>query len=222
MIFCTHISSFKYGNNTRIESIYFKKGLTVIMNCYAKLPEGYTEAFTLNMQKNKKTALIINLAAVVLMAVMVVIGLQICPLSELFSFDDGTVTYWIRLISLLVGYIVYIILHELVHGITMKHYGSKQVKYGFTGMYAYAGSQDYFTKKPYIVIALAPVVVWGIVLLILNFIVPMSWFWVVYFIQMGNVSGAAGDLYVTWKFSKLPKDILVKDTGVEMTVYSKE
>lgn len=65
-------------------------------------------------------------------------------------------------------------------------------------------------------------VVWEIVLLILNFIVPMSWFWVVYFIQMGNVSGAAGDLYVTWKFSKLPKDILVKDTGVEMTVYSKE
>lgn len=191
-------------------------------NCYAELPEGYSQTFTLNLQKNKKTALIINLAAAVVMVIMAGIGILICPLSELFSFEDGNAVYWLRLIALFAGYVVYIILHELVHGITMKHYGSKTVKYGFTGMYAFAGCQDYFAKKPYLVIALAPVVVWGIVLLVLNLLVPMSWFWVVYFVQIGNISGAAGDLYVTWKFSKLPKDILVKDTGVEMTVYSRQ
>lgn len=191
-------------------------------NSYAELPEGYSHVFTLNLQKNKKTALIINLAAVVIMVIMAGIGLLICPLSEFFSFESGTAVYWLRLIALIAGYFAYVILHELVHGITMKRYGSKTVKYGFTGMYAFAGSQDYFAKKPYLVIALAPVVFWGIVLLVLNLLVPMSWFWVVYFVQMGNISGAAGDLYVTWKFSKLPKDILVKDTGVEMTVYSRQ
>ena len=39
---------------------------------------------------------------------------------------------------------------------------------------------------------------------------------------MLNISGAAGDLYVSWKFTKLPADILINDVGVSMTVYSKE
>ena len=77
-------------------------------------------------------------------------------------------------------------------------------------------------KKAYIFIALAPVVLWGVVLAVINCFVPTKWFWVVYLIQIANISGAAGDLFVTIKFSRFPKDILVKDYGVGMTVYSKE
>lgn len=140
----------------------------------------------------------------------------------LYDMSQGFKAYIIRWVILLVGLIGYIVLHELVHGITMKYFGCKKVKYGFTGLYAYAGSDEYFYKKSYITIALAPIVVWGIVLAILNALVPIDYFWVVYFIQMCNISGAAGDIYVTAKFSKLPSDILVQDYGVGMTVYSKE
>jgi hypothetical protein len=113
------------------------------------------------------------------------------------------------------------VLHELVHGIFMKHYSGVKPKYGFTLLYAYAGSTAYFNKKSYIIIALAPVVIWGIVLGVLCAVLPVSWFWVFYFIQMGNISGAAGDAYVTYKMLTFPKDILVNDTGVAMTVYTK-
>ncbi|MBP3700652.1 MAG: DUF3267 domain-containing protein [Lachnospiraceae bacterium] len=85
-----------------------------------------------------------------------------------------------------------------------------------------ASSDDYYDKRSYITIGLAPVVVWGIVIAIVNTFVSLEWFWVAYLIQIVNVSGAAGDIYVTAKFSRMPKDILVKDTGVGMTVYSKE
>ena len=88
-------------------------------------------------------------------------------------------------------------------------------------MYAYAGSDAYFGKKPYIVIALAPVVVWGVVLLILNLLAGDGWFWVVWLIQVSNLSGAAGDLYVTAKLSKMSADILIQDSGVSMTVYER-
>ena len=118
--------------------------------------------------------------------------------------------------------IVYMVLHELVHGIAMKSCGTKKVKYGFTGMYAFACSNDYYDKKSYIYIALAPIVLLGIIIAIINFVVPVEWFWVVYFIQIANLSGAAGDLFVTVKFSRFPKDILIKDYGVGMTVFSKE
>ena len=46
--------------------------------------------------------------------------------------------------------------------------------------------------------------------------------WVIYFIQISNVSGAVGDLFVSFRFSKMPHDIRIKDTGVSMTVYSKQ
>lgn len=88
--------------------------------------------------------------------------------------------------------VLYLVLHELVHGICMRAFSGVRPHYGFTGLYAYAGSSAYFGKKPYIVIALAPIVVWGAVLAILNLLVPASWFWPVYFIQIINVSGAAG------------------------------
>lgn len=189
-------------------------------NCYTGLPAGYAERYRLNLQKDKKTAVIVNVLAIAVMVALGFLGNAIIPLSTLFDRTDGTGVYFTRLGVLIGGYVVYIILHEAVHGIAMKCYGAPKLKFGFTGMYAFAGSDAYFAKAPYLVIALAPIVVWGLVLLVLNFAVPASWFWVVYFIQIGNLSGAAGDLYVTCKFIGMPKDILVQDVGVSMTVYS--
>ena len=83
-------------------------------------------------------------------------------------------------------------------------------------------SKDFYDIKSYIFIALAPVVLWGVILGVVNLFVPIGWFWVVYLIQIVNLSGAAGDLFVTIKFSRLPKDILVQDYGVGMKVFSKE
>ena len=119
------------------------------------------------------------------------------------------------------GTVAYIILHEAVHGIVMYRCSRVKPRFGFTGVYAYAGSDVYFDKKNYLIIAMAPVVFWGVVLAVVCALVPESWFWPFYFIQLMNLSGAGGDLYVTWKFSKLPKDILVQDTGVAMTVYAR-
>ena len=93
----------------------------------------------------------------------------------------------------------------------MKYFSGAPVRYGFTGLYAYARSEAYFTKKRYFIIALAPVAVWGVVLLALCMLVPAPWFWTVYLIQIGNIAGAAGDFYVVWRFAAMPPDILVRD-----------
>lgn len=192
------------------------------MRSVENLPEGYKEIYSLDLQKNKKLAVIVNVLAIVIAVVLAVPMHFVVPISSLFDMSAGGGRYMLRFGALLLLDVVYIILHELVHGVAMKMCGTKKVKYGFTGMYAYAGSTDYYFKKPYIFIALAPVVLWGVVLAVVNIFVPTDWFWVVYFIQLYNLSGAAGDFFVTFKFSKMPKDILIKDHGVGMTVYSKE
>lgn len=192
------------------------------MRVVENLSDDYKEIYAVNLQKNKKMAVIVNLTAVAIAVIMAVPMHFVVPFFSVFSMEDGLFPYILRFAALIILMFLYLILHELVHGIAMKLCGTKKVKYGFTGMYAFAGSEDYYDKKAYSFIALAPVVLWGIVLAVINPFVPVEWFWIVYLIQIMNVSGAAGDLFVTVTFSRLPQDILVQDCGVSMTVFSKK
>ena len=160
-------------------------------------------------------------AAAIVIAVLLCVPMHFyIPITTLYDMQSGLGAYIMRFVALFLLMIAYMVLHELVHGVAMKMCGTKKVKYGINGLYAFAGSADYYGKKAYIFIALAPVVLWGIVLAVINAFVPEAWFWVVYLLQVINLSGAAGDLFVTVKFSRFAKDILVKDYGVGMTVYS--
>ena len=189
------------------------------MKSTSALPEGYHEICAIDLQKNKKLMTLVNGFALVIMALMTVPMLFVVPFDTLKDAPDFFQKFWLILVAL--GYIIYIVLHEAVHGIAMKICGTQRVKYGFTGVYAFAGSDDYYGKGAYIFIALAPVVLFGVLFAILNLVLPLYTFWAVYILQIGNLSGAAGDFYVTCKFMRLPSDILVTDYGVGMKVYSK-
>lgn len=189
------------------------------MKAIGVLPEDYGEIYSLNLQKDKRAAIIVNLLALAIAAVMAVSMNFFVPVTSVFDMSGGIVRYFLRLAALIVLMVLYTVLHELVHGIAMKLCGTKRVKYGFTGLYAFAGSEDYYDKKSYIFIALAPIVLWGTVLAAVNFLVPTEWFWIVYMIQLINISGAAGDLFAAVKLSRMPKDILIQDSGVSMRVF---
>lgn len=191
------------------------------MGAIEKLPSDYREIYSVNLQKDKKTAIIINGLALIIGATMIILMNFFIPVSYLFNMEKGLVNYLLKFLVLMVSIVAYMCLHELVHGITMKLLGTKKVKYGFTGLYAFADSDNYYDKKSYITIAVAPIVVFLFVFAAINLMVPQEWFWVVYLLQVTNISGAAGDLFVTVKFARMPKDILVKDSGVGMTVYTK-
>ena len=169
----------------------------------------------------KKTSMKINIGAFVLTFLLILAGNFIVPI-YVFVEADTTLEFALRIGVLLLAYLAYIILHELTHAIVMRAVGGGKVKFGFTGLYAYAGStEDYFDKSSYRCIALAPLVFWGIIFGILTVVVPPGWFWTAWFLQVGNIGGAAGDLYVTARLWKEPESILVRDTGLEMTVFDK-
>lgn len=184
------------------------------MNNTLTLPENYREVLQINLQKNKKLATAVNLAALGIMILLFFAGLLFVPFTTI---ADNTLP---KMAVMCFGMLAYILLHEAVHGIFMRLYSGVKPYFGFTGAYAYAASKSYFNKKSYLVIGLSPVVIWGIVLLLLNLLLPASWFWPVYFIQISNLSGAAGDYYVTARLAKMPADILVYDVGTAMTVYA--
>ena len=183
-----------------------------------QLPPDYREIFSVDLMKNKRQIYLVNGLAILITLAMAIPMHFYIPVTSLFGMDDLW-ELW-RLGALVVLSIGYIMLHELVHGMTMKLCGTKKVKYGYKVVYACAGSDDYYPKGSYILIALAPVVLWGVVIGIINCFVSVTWFWVVYILQITNLSGAAGDLYVTFRFLKLPGDILIRDSGTTMKVYS--
>ena len=189
-------------------------------NTCTTLPDGYRKIYSIDMHSDRKMAFLVNGIAAVIALVMAIGMHFIVPVTSVIDTADDSIGFLIKMAVTAAGLLVYIILHEAVHGIAMKLYGCSRVRFGFKGSYAFAATDDYIARKPYAVIALAPIVLWGVVLAVINALVPYDWFWVVYFIQITNISGAAGDLYVTLRFRNLPSDILVKDAGVSMEVFS--
>ncbi len=191
------------------------------MKTFGELPREYTECFTLDLQKDTKKMLLVNFLSLLIAIAMAVPMLFYIPLSTFFN-EESYMMLLLKVFLFFTLAIIYIILHELIHGVAMKICGTKKISYGFTGIYAYTSSKDYYDRAAYIFIALAPIVTFLVTLAIVNVLVPLSWFWGIYFIQIINVSGAAGDIYVTCKFLRMPKDTLIQDEGVSMTVYTRQ
>ena len=192
------------------------------MKSYAALPQGYchTPAAAIDLVHNKKQFWIVNGLSIALCVVMLIppflLGYSLLD----FNGEESLPAYFLRVGAAIVGLLAYIALHELTHGAVMMACGAK-VHYGYKVAYAYAGSYAYFTRPAYIVIALAPVVVWGIVFAVLAACLPREWFPTVWLWQLVNIGGAAGDFYCTCRILRAPRDTLVQDTGTAMTFYRK-
>ena len=179
------------------------------------LPEGYALFRTIDLAKNRKENAIVSALSLALLVVVFAFGFLIRE-------DTGAAgeEYLPVMAAGLVAFFAYIVLHEAVHGIFMWYFSKQKPHFGISLQYAYAGSKAYFRKTPYLIIALAPVAVWGVVFLAAALLAPGIWFWLFWFLLAGNFSGAAGDLYVFWQVSRMQPDILVQDDGMAMRIYA--
>lgn len=187
------------------------------MKSYPTLPQGYVPFASIDLLHNKKQFWIVNGLSIAL-CVLMLIPPFLWGYSLFFGGDGSLSASFLRMGAALVGLLAYIALHELTHGVVMKACGAS-VRYGYKVVYAYAGSDAYFTRPAYVAIALAPVVLWGIVFAVLTACLPEHWFWVGWLWQLMNVSGAAGDFYCSIRILRAPRDTLVQDIGTAMTFY---
>jgi hypothetical protein len=182
-----------------------------------RLPAGYREVRRVDLMRNRKEAVLVNLLALIITGAMVALGFVLCPPFSEMQIGIHTV---IGMLLMMLGVILYMVLHEIVHGVFMKGFSGVKPRYGFTGLYAYAGSDALFARKQYLVIAFAPVVILGIVIAVLTVAFYETAFWYLYIIQIVNISGAAGDLYVGALIARAKNDVMVRDAGTDMSFYS--
>ena len=183
------------------------------------LPAHYDLYERIDLTRDKKAFNSVCIWSVVALVLLIIYGLFRHPFLASFDMEFGRIAFCLGASA--VGMLVYIVLHEGVHGIFIRLFTGEAPTFGVElkkGM-AYAGSDYFFRKWPYIIIALAPVVVWGIVLGVWLLDVPEQYFWYIYMVQIFNLTGAAGDFYVTCRTLMMPGDILAKDTGTAMDFY---
>ena len=183
---------------------------------YKTLPKGYRFAGTMDFTRNKKQIMAMFKLSVALLVVPAAIGLILSP-PWVPPRELGR--YWPMWLITAAMLFAYIPLHELTHGVVMHALSGVRPTYGLKLPYAYAGSTVWFDRRSHIITALAPVVLWGVILQILIFTLPARWFWPLWITQISNLSGSAGDIYCVWYLARMEGDLLIQDTGVRMRIY---
>lgn len=182
-----------------------------------RLAKGYRLLESLDFVKNRKQMTSVLSLSLFLTALMIAIGLMTMPIKITWQFMTGN--FW-TFPALLAMHLVYIPLHELVHGLWMRVFSREKIRYGFQGCYAYAGSNAFFSVAQHNIIAVAPLITWGIALAALERVLPEAWFWILFSVQIVNVSGSAGDLYCVFRTLRYPRGTRIQDTGVRMRVFA--
>ena len=181
---------------------------------------GYKECTRIDLVKNKKEALLVNIYGIIIMVVMAVF-IPLLIMGGIIEFNLET-TFPLFFIVLLISLILYIPLHEIVHGIVLKNYTDEKLSFGWKLVYAYCGSKEAVVdRKEYYAVALAPLLVFSVVFISLMFLNPsLSLVW--YVMEIMNVSGSVGDIYVSIKLRKeKSRDILITDSGTDMSFWSR-
>ena len=181
---------------------------------------GYKECTRIDLVKNKKEALLVNIYGIIIMVVMAVF-IPLLIMGGIIEFNLET-TFPLFFIVLLLSLILYIPLHEIVHGIVLKKYTDEKLSFGWKLVYAYCGSKEAVVdRKEYYAVALAPLLVFSVVfisLMVLNPSLSLVW----YVMEIMNVSGSVGDIYVSIKLRKeKSRDILITDSGTDMSFWSR-
>lgn len=114
----------------------------------------------------------------------------------------------------------YLILHEFTHGTFCYLLSGEKPTYAVKLPYLATGSPVYFTKISFIIVALAPVVIWGIILTLMLFLLPPDFFKSIYIVLAINFAGSTGDIFLAYELSKLPGTALFQDkSGTEPQVF---
>lgn len=189
------------------------------MYCYKEKPEKLKTEHVIDPESDKKLRLYLSLGAVGLAAVLAAIGCIFVPITKLYDVG-GIGRFILRAVLILVGAAAFYCVHDLVHSYVLKRLTGNTAKIVFENYHARCVSDTVFTLKGYLIYCFAPVVIIGVVLLILNLVLPDKLFWQVYIIQMINIAGAAGELYAAYRLIKEKKELAVLDDGEKLTYWT--
>ena len=187
-------------------------------------PEGYIQVHHVDAKDGKFMTFMLVGSALLFVVVM---GLLVLPLLLTDSFriieisEDLLGPYYV----FVVGIVLYIILHEIVHGIVYKRRTGEKLTFGLTLTCAFCGVPNiYVYRETSLKATLAPLIWFTVILtpIILGLYFVDTLLYIAFAaIFATHISGCIGDMYVAWFLHKHTDNrILVRDTGPAQTFYA--
>ena len=184
-----------------------------MINNQSVLPAGYDVRTTVDLKTDRKIAAGIQVVflaiAVAMVGLALILGL---PLSSGFSI-------WVTTVMTVAACLAYMALHELTHAGVLRWCSGSRPTIAFRFPYLIVGGQGYLTRRRFLLVDLAPVVVWGLVLVTLLLTLPQEFFLSVYIVMILNFAGSSGDYFQAYAIAQLPPTALIRDDGRVTTVY---
>ena len=183
------------------------------------LPVGYFQTREIDLAKNKGLAILLNIIGfflfILTFIILILFARAVRPgqLTGSFAIKANLTTIG-QLLGLVVLVALNLALHELIHGFFFWVFTRSSPVYALRLAYAYAAAPDWFIPvRQYWVIGLAPLVVIDVLGLLLIFVAPASWLWIIMLLVTLNTGGAVGDLLITSHLLRASPACLVRDTG---------
>lgn len=197
-------------------------------NFERELPTGYKRAVHIDA-KNAKFGIIFNLIGILIWVIVVVGAIFSLRFNNEFASGDYEIGESFYLAYAVLGvYFIYIILHELAHGIAYKMLTGEKLTFGISWSCAFCGVPKIYTyRKTALVAVMAPFVLFT--LLSIPLLIFLYYFDPIYYLAAAalfglHFGGCSGDLYIfillTTKFKN--NKTLMHDTGPEMSLYVTE
>ena len=187
---------------------------------YLELPENYKLDKTIDMKK-MSTNIFLNVLNILFVIISFLI---LIPLKFKEIKIDNLIELSIVMFIALIGFIIYIVLHELTHGLFYKIFTKQKLTFGVSLTYAYCGVPNiYVRKKETIIACLSPLIIFSIIFLTLIFILPPNYINLSIIILFSfHFGGCSGDIYLSLiLLTKYDKDTYIKDTGPTQYIYKK-
>lgn len=185
----------------------------------SELPEGYHVIYEVDAN-NKKTAVLLNIVALAVTAICIYLSfLTVRPIN---FFDEYSLA---RSVIFIAAMLVYIVLHELVHGAVYKILTKQTLTFGLTLSVAYCGVPNiYVYRRTALIALLAPFVIFIPVFLLPAIFLPDAWDKLYSLILLSlHLSGCTGDIFdvLLYLFRFKDNTTLMRDTGPKQTFYVK-
>ena len=187
---------------------------------YKELPIGYTPKKIIDA-KEKTTAVVFTLLSLAFTVLAFIVVYLIKPFSVKELRSDLT-SFLIADLCFVALIFVYVVMHELTHGVGFKIFTSEKLKFGVTLTVAFCGAPTAYVKKwPAIITTLLPFTVYSIVFLLVYFLTGNMYIQAISGLLFAiHFGGCIGDFYVSlYLLLKGKSDMLVNDDGAKQVFY---
>lgn len=188
---------------------------------YLNLPEGFKQKKIIDA-KDKKTAVIFTVLSFAL-AIGAIIILLLIKKFDFHLMLENRQKMLIADLVFVVSMVIYLVLHELTHGVGFLIFTREKLKFGMTLTVAFCGVPSAYVKKwPAFITTLLPFVVYSAVFLLITFLTTNIYIEMISILLFGvHFGGCVGDLYVaSYLIFKADKNTIMNDDGATQVFYS--